>query len=100
MDVLVDDEDETCVVIEIKASNWDRMTDKAVLRNVRRQIRQIYSYIDTQIGIKEFICPGIVFPFRPESSERLNLIEELFLNEGISVVWDDETIAMCKIRNK
>ena len=28
-------------VVEVKCSDWNRMTERAVRRNVRRQIRQI-----------------------------------------------------------
>jgi hypothetical protein len=36
-------------VLEIKDSDWDRMTIKALRRNVRRQIRQVWKYIESQL---------------------------------------------------
>jgi hypothetical protein len=100
VDVFVDDEnpDGSVAVVEIKASDWDKMTDIAVRRNVRRQIKQVWDYIDSQIikgdfvptGEKKDVCPGIIFPKRPKDPDRKRLIEELFLEEGIPVVWDDE----------
>jgi len=83
---------ETKGLVEIKATDWDRMTDRAVRRNVRRQIRQVWSYIEGQPDAADGVCPGIVFPRRPEDPERMKLIEELFLDDGIPVVWEDETV--------
>lgn len=94
IDILIDMENEVAV-IEIKASNWDRMTDRAVRRNVRRQMRQIVTYIETQMPVLEEgrgISMGVIFPHRPTSLERTQLIEEMFFEEGIQVSWEDETI--------
>ncbi len=82
------------------------MTDEAVRRNVRRQIRQVWSYIESQIVEGEYVedgehkdvCPGIIFPKRPKDGERMKLIEEMFEEEGIPVVWHDETIEERKAR--
>ena len=100
VDVFVDDDDPdgAAAIVEIKASDWDRMTDKAVVRNAKRQIRQIWDYIESQIvggeyvstGVKKGISPGIIFPRQPRDKVRMKLIEDLFWEEGITVVWHDE----------
>jgi len=95
-------------IVEAKASDWDKMTDVAVRKNVRRQIRQVWRYIESQIVVGEFtptgeqrsVCPGIVFPTRPKDKHRMQLIEDLFLQEGIVAVWDDESIEQCNARNR
>lgn len=103
VDVFVNDDDQDgCIaIVEIKASDWDRMSDKAVRRNIRRQIRQVWGYIESQIdgenyvptGEHKSVSPGIVFPKRPRNVKRLKTIEGLFTEEGIAVVWHDETTA-------
>jgi len=108
-DIFVDDEepDGTVAIVEVKASDWDRMTDQAVRRNVRRQIRQIRGYIESQLVAGEYtdtgegkdVCPGIIFPKRPKDRKRMQLIEDMFLEEGIPVVWHDESMEECKARN-
>lgn len=97
VDVFVNDDDpDGCIaIVEIKASDWDCMTDQAVKRNVRRQIRQVLGYIESQIdgenyvstGEHKNVSPGIVFPKRPTNTERTEQIEKKFLEEGIVVVW-------------
>jgi hypothetical protein len=109
VDVFVNDDDpeSSVAIVEIKATDWDRMTDKAVKRNIRRQIRQIWSYIESQIlngeyvegGEGKAVCPGIIYPKRPKDKDRMALIEELFIEEGIPVVWHDESIEEVKKRN-
>ncbi len=102
VDVFVDDDDPDGVVaiVEVKTTDWDAIADKNVRRNVRRQIRQVWSYIESQIvggeyvpsGEGKTVCPGIIFPKRPEDRRRMKQIEEMFEEEGIVVVWHDEPI--------
>lgn len=98
LDVFVSDADgEIRAIVEIKNSNWDKMAPQAVRRNVRRQARQIWRYIELQPTL-DGICPGVVFPKRPSDPQRLELIEHLFEEEGIPVVWEDESSAERKAR--
>ena len=99
IDIFVDEAGDNLVaVVEIKASDWDRMTGSAGRRNVRRQIKQIWDYIESQMKEKRDVCPGIIFPQRPKDKERMGYIENLFEEEGIPVVWQDETIEERKAR--
>lgn len=51
VDIFVEDDGCGFVsVAEIKNTDWDRMTERAVKRNVRRQIKQIWDYIDSQLA--------------------------------------------------
>jgi hypothetical protein len=97
MDVFVSEKgSEVRAIVEIKHSDWDKMTPAAG-RNVKRQVRQVWRYIESQQSL-DGICPGIVFPKRPKDEQRLKLIEELFEEEGIPVVWEDESVAERKAR--
>ena len=99
IDIFVDDDgDKLVAVAEVKASDWDKMTDSAVRRNVRRQIKQIWDYIESQLKMKRDVSPGIIFPKRPKDKNRLKLIEDMFEEEGIPVIWHDETIEKRKMR--
>lgn len=86
-------------VVEIKASDWDRMKPNAVRRNALRQVRQIWSYIDAQLELEgKEVSPGIIFPKCPLDPVRLKAIEQIFNDWGIQVVWHDETIDELKVR--
>ena len=92
VDILVDPDESMVAVVEIKASDWDKMTESNVTRNVKKQIRQVWSYIESQLEDGKDVSPGIIFSERPKTPGRLEYIEKLFDEEGISVVWQDESI--------
>ena len=103
IDIFVDASDENdknlSAVIEIKASNWNLMTLEAVKRNIRRQAKQIWDYVESQLEQGKDVSPGVIFPERPEDTERLKMIEKLFEERGIPVVWEDESIEERKARS-
>lgn len=98
VDILVDPKEDMVAVVEIKNSDWDRMKEKNVRRNIKRQARQVWIYIESQLNISKDVSPGIIFSKRPKTSGRLEYIEKLFGEEGIPVVWQDETIKELKNR--
>jgi hypothetical protein len=98
MDVFVDGDDNLVAIGEIKASSWDRMTAVVIRRNVLRQARQVWDYIESQLAEGREVSPGIILPRRPTSKRRLKLIEDLFEERGIAVVWQDESLAQRRAR--
>lgn len=92
IDIHIEASNKLVAVVELKNSNWDRMTTASVKRNVQHQIKQIWDYIDSQLKDQKDVSPGIIFPKRPKDINKLKQIEELFEKEFISVVWEDETI--------
>lgn len=100
IDIHVEADNKLVAVVELKNSNWDRMTIEAVKRNVKRQAKQIWSYTDSRLSDGKEISPGIVFPKKPKDDKKLELIEELFAEQLISVVWDDESTAERKRRSQ
>ena len=99
IDIFVKSDEKLVAIAEIKNSDWDIMNTNAVHRNVKRQARQILNYIDSQLKSGKEVSPGIIFPKRPKNKDRMDLIEQLFEEEGISVVWMDESIAERKARS-
>ncbi len=99
IDIFVEADSELVAVVEIKNSDWDKMTHKAVRRNVKRQAHQILNYIDSQLEEGNNVSPGIIFPNKPKDIDLMNLIEELFEDEGMPIVWIDETIEERKARS-
>lgn len=100
MDVFVKCDETLVAVVEIKTSDWDAMSQRAIRRNVKRQARQIWDYIDSQLASGREVSPGIIFPKRPKGSGRMDFIEKLFEERGISVVWEDESIVERKVRSQ
>jgi len=99
IDILAGADTNSVGVAEVKATDWDRMTVPSLRRNVARQVRQIWGYIESQLAQGKEVSPGIIFPTRPESMERMELIEALFEEHGIAVVWKDESIEERRARS-
>jgi hypothetical protein len=99
MDIFVVSDQGLVAIAEIKNSNWDAMTLAALQRNVRRQAEQVWDYIEAQLEKGKDVSPGVIFPKRPKDPDRLKLIEQLFEEQGISVVWEDESIEERKARS-
>jgi hypothetical protein len=98
IDIFVKSDDSDVACVEIKDSDWDMMSEKALRKNAHRQANQIWDYIETQLALGQAVSPGVIFPKRPKEPTRLRLIEQLFNDKGISVVWEDETIDERKAR--
>ena len=99
IDIFVNADENEVAVVEIKASDWDSMTLKALRRNVSRYANQICDYIESQLEQGKDVSPGVIFPERPRDPERLKLIEQLFDECWIPVVWQDEAIEERKARS-
>ena len=99
MDVFIKTEETYVSIVEMKMSDWDAMTINNLHRNVKRQIRQIWSYVDSELEQKKEVSPGVIFSNRPKKDGRVDLIEQLFEEECITVVWDDESIENCLKRS-
>jgi len=100
IDIFVNDDGNNLVAVaEVKGSDWNKMTDSAVRRNVKRQVKQVLDYIESQLAEGKEVSPGIIFPNHPKDASRMALIEGLFEEEGIPVVWQDETIEERRARS-
>lgn len=100
LDILVEDLGDNLVsVVEIKNTDWDRIRAANIRRNAKRQARQIWGYIDSQIALygKE-VCAGVIFPKFPKKPDRVRRVEDLFHDAQIQVVWQNETIEDLRAR--
>lgn len=87
-----DNEDKKLVAcVEIKNTNWDKIDKKRIRAYVNKQANQVWDYIESQLKQDKDVSPGIIFPKRPKNPVRLKLVEALFDDRGIPVVWQDES---------
>jgi hypothetical protein len=94
-----DDENKKLVAcVEIKNTNWDKIDKKRISGYVNRQANQVWDYIESELERGKEVSPGIIFPRMPRSKSRLILIEKLFDERGIPVVWMNESIEERKNR--
>lgn len=101
-----DDGRDTVVIAETKATNWDKIKDHRVRITARKHVKQIWRYIEDAVNpraedhpdlteeelskLKFRATPAVVYPASPTTSGRKELIEEIFEEEWIQVVWREE----------
>jgi hypothetical protein len=98
IDIHAEAEEPLVAVVEIKATDWNRMTTRAVRCNVARHARQVWDYIESQLAATKQVSPGLIYPSIPRSAARRDLIEALLDQQGIAVVWDNESVRARRAR--
>lgn len=83
---LVDETEGFSVVVEMKASDWDKMLPHRVRPNALRHARQLWRYIDAQLEHGP-VLPALVYPLEPKTLGRKEEIEAILHERCIQVVW-------------
>jgi hypothetical protein len=93
MDMYLDDRESGFVVIyEIKATDWDNIKPKNIVRNLYRHGRQLHKYIDVFLKDPNIhVVHGVLYPHPPKTAGLRKLIEELAMNRyAFPVYWYSE----------
>lgn len=77
-------------VIELKATDWDRILPHRVRATCLRHARQLWRYIEGEITAGGDVCAGIIYARSPSNPERTSLVEDLLAERFIQVVWRQE----------
>ncbi len=77
------------VIVEIKATDWDKMKPDRIRPNALRHANQIWRYIEAHLS-PEDVVPAIVYPPPPLTPTRKEQIEAILEERGIQVVWREE----------
>jgi hypothetical protein len=83
------EEDGNVVIVEIKATDWDKIKDNRIKPNILRHANQIWRYIEAHLSPLD-VTPAIVYPVPPTTPGRKELVEEILNERGIQVVWREE----------
>ena len=99
-DIFVDEIGEDLVsIVEIKNTDWDKIKPENIQRNVKRQARQLWDYIEFQTDSnRRSVSPGIIYPKIPKDPEKLRLVESILEGECIQVVWENVSIEAARLR--
>jgi hypothetical protein len=83
------EEDGNVVIVEIKATDWDKFKEHRVRVTALRHANQIWRYIEDHLSPLDVI-PAIVYPAPPTTPGRKEQVEEILNGRGIQVVWREE----------
>ena len=83
------EDDGNVVIVEIKATDWDKIRADRVRITALRHARQMWRYIDANLSPLD-VTPAIVYPPSPKTPGRRELLETILNERGIQVVWREE----------
>jgi len=83
------EEDGHVVIVEIKATQWDKLKEHRVRPTALRHAHQIWRYIDAHLSPLD-VTPAIVYPSPPTKPGLKEQLEEILNERGIQVVWREE----------
>lgn len=89
--MFVDDTGDYVSVVEIKATDWDRIKPANITRNLGSHARQVWNYVEKyHIGDGIDVCAGVIYPTAPTVSGSKDRVEDYLYDRGIAVVWYDD----------
>ena len=88
LDIFVSEMGDFVSVVEIKATDWDKIKPKNIQRNLASHRRQTWKYIQEYTDkIKIDVCAGVIYPHAPKGSGLKDRIEKYMGEYGLQVVW-------------
>lgn len=91
MDIFVGQTGDFVTVVEIKATNWERVRKANRRKLLASHCRQVFKYVDTYLDREKVnVCAGIIYP-RPPRKRSIRVEVEEFLNaNALQLVWYEE----------
>ena len=83
VDALIEGEDGSFSIVEVKATNWGVMAERRVRPNTLRHARKVMKYVDPFWEQRLDVSPGIIHPQTPKSRARKLQIEAALANRII-----------------
>ena len=92
MDILIAELDDFVTILEIKATDWDRIKPKNIKKNLYRHQKQLFGYVEKYIEIDKMdVCLGIIYPEPPRNKGLREFIEKhLEENYLVPAYWYSE----------
>ncbi len=92
IDIKIDESKGYVTIIEIKATEWDRLMPHRIRPTAQRHACQIWRYISDYVDTQgRDVCPALVYEFEPKDPCIRKLVEQILSDRLIQVVWRKET---------
>ena len=90
-DILITELGDAVTILEIKATNWERIKPKNVKKNLWRHQRQLFSYMKKYLDVDKItVYPGIIYPEPPRDPKFRKTIETYLDEYGAPAYWYNE----------
>ncbi len=92
IDIFIEEIGDFVTIVEIKATDWDKIKSKNIKRNLYRHQKQIFKYIDRYVNVDHIdTCLGMIYPKPPKKKGLKQFIESYLENNyGVPVYWYSE----------
>jgi len=91
-DILITDLGGFVTVLEIKATDWDKIEPANVKRNLYRHQRQLFMYVEKCLEVDKLdVCLGIIYPHPPRKPGLRSSVENHLESQyGVPAYWYSE----------
>ena len=89
IDIRVEELGDFVSVIELKATDWDRILPHRIRVTALRHARQLWRYVEKELESELDVCPGVIYQKQPASQELQQRVEDILNEKMIQVVWRD-----------
>jgi hypothetical protein len=91
LDIFIDRIDDFVTIVEIKATDWDRVLEKNRRKLLGAHRRQVMRYVEKYLDVDQVsVCAGIIYPHAPRSAGVKDLVEQYLNDSALQVVWYDD----------
>jgi Holliday junction resolvase-like predicted endonuclease len=88
IDIKIDEDAGYIAIVEIKATDWDRLKRDRIRATARRHSRQIWRYVDDHVENQgKEVCPALVYEYEPSDARVRAEVEQVLNDCLIQVVW-------------
>ena len=88
MDIFIDEQEDYVAIVEIKATDWDRILPRNRVKNLRAHEGQVWGYVRKFLeGDDRSVCAGVIYPSAPRTPGLKEQVEEYLNDHGLQVVW-------------
>ena len=82
IDIFIKDKTKLITILEIKATDWDKIKRKNIRRNLYRHQKQLFGYVYKYLDIDKLEASyGIIYPAPPKNKDILELINDISEND-------------------
>ncbi len=88
IDILISELGDFVTILEIKATDWDRIKPANIKKNLWSHQRQLFRYVDKFSEVDELgACLGIIYPKPPKTQGLRETIEGYLESYGVPAYW-------------
>ena len=99
IDIRVEESEDYVSIVELKATDWDRIRAHRRRPTALRHARQVWQYARVELASGIDVCAGIIYERAPRNSKARAVVEQILNERLIQVVWRTSQLAPQHAKN-